>query len=109
MITFERDRRHNVTLVRFNGEFEIETIARLDHASELLVQAEGPTHFLFDFSGIERVNIPDSAIAQRGRRLPLCAGYQRVVVAPQPEIFGLYGVFAAKAGSNAPVHRPLDR
>jgi DNA-binding transcriptional MerR regulator len=102
-ITFDKDQRHNVTLVSFSGEFGIDTIARLDHAGKLLVQAEGPTHFLLDFSGIERVSMPESAIADRGRRPPLCTGYRRVIVAPQPEIFGLYRLFAAKAGLNAPV------
>lgn len=106
MISFERDRRHNVTLARFSGEFALDTIAELDHAGELLVEAEGPMHFLLDFSGIARVNMPDRAIAGRSRRLPLCPGYQRVIVAPQPEILGLYRVFAAgqlAVGSSSPV------
>src|ERR1700761_6915173 len=106
MISFERDRQHNVTLARFSGEFAPQTIVRLDRAMELLVEATGPMHFLLDFSGIERVNMPDRVIAERGRRLPLCPGYQRVIVAPQPEILGLYHVFAANqlaAGSSPPV------
>jgi hypothetical protein len=103
MVSFEKDRQHNVTLARFSGEFGPETIVQLDHASELLVEAEGPTHFVLDFSGIERVNMPDRAIAKRGQRVPLCIDYERVVVAPQPELFGLYRVFAAAAGAAAPV------
>jgi hypothetical protein len=106
MISFARDRRHNVTLARFSGEFAADTIGRLDHAIGLLVEAEGPMHFLLDFSAIERVNMPDRAIAERSRRLPLCPGYQRVIVAPQPEILGLYCVFAAgqrAVGASPPV------
>jgi hypothetical protein len=75
-------------------------------ASEILVEAEGPMHFMLDFSGVERVSMPDKAIAERGRRLQLCPGYRRVIVAPQPEILGLYHVFAAgqlAVGSSPPV------
>lgn len=106
MFTIARDRTRNITLARFEGEFAPDVIGQLDHAGELLVEAMGPTHFLFDFTGIDCVSMPDATIAERGRRAPLCAGYQRVVVAPQPEIFGLYLVFAAKqrdVGSSAPI------
>jgi hypothetical protein len=104
--SFERDRRHNVTLARFSGEFGPETIARLDHATELLVEAEGPSHFVLDFSGIERASMPDRAIAEAAGVCRSCTGYQRVIVPPQPEIFGLYRVFAAgqlATGSSPPI------
>ena len=35
-------------------------------------------------------------MAKRAERPPLCPGFQRIVVAPDPEIFGLYCLFAAK-------------
>ena len=71
MISFSRDRQHNVTLVQLSGAFSPEVIARLDHATELLVQVEGPMHFLLDFSDVERVNMPNRAIAVRSRRFAL--------------------------------------
>jgi len=55
---------------------------------------------------VRRVSMPDRAIAERAERPPLCPGFRRVIVAPHPEIFGLYCLFAAKKqriGVDAPV------
>jgi len=67
---------------------------------------EGAVHFLLDFTAVQHVAMPDQAIAERAERPALCPGFKRVVVAPHPELFGLYCVFAAKQeriGSDAPV------
>jgi hypothetical protein len=105
MFSLGFDRQNRLALARFSGEFGRDDIAALDHAIESLVAAEGRTHLLFDFSTVESVAMPDRAIAERGRRPPMCPGYQRVIVAPQLEIFELYRLFGANQsliGSDAP-------
>ena len=105
MFSLEFDRPHRLALVRFSGEFGRSDIGALDRAAERLVASEGPVHFLFDFTDVELVAMPDKAIAERGRRPHSSPGYQRVVVAPQPEIFELYRLFNANqalVGSEAP-------
>jgi len=61
----------------------------------LLVAAEGPVHFLLDFSAVETVSVTQGAIAERGKRVQLFPGHHRIIVAPQPEIFGLFCLFGA--------------
>jgi hypothetical protein len=84
-----------VALFRFSGAFSRGDIAAVDHACKALLAAEGGAHFVFDFTAVETVAMPDEAIAKRGKRPQLNVGYQRVVVAPQVEIFELYRLFAA--------------
>ena len=106
MFTIEFDRQHKVALMRFSGAFARGDIAAVDHALKVLLAAEGAAHFIFDFTAIETVTMPDKVMAERGKRAQLCPGYQRVVVAPQLEIFELYRVFSAnqvRAGLEAPI------
>ncbi|GEP57517.1 hypothetical protein [Reyranella soli] len=117
MFTIEFDRQHRVALLRFWNTFNSDDIQAIDEASAALVAAEGPAHFLFDFTSVSGIAMPDRAIRERGRRRQLCPGYQRVVVARHPEIVGLYRLFGAvqsRIGSVPPVVVPtvadaLDR
>ena len=106
MFSLAFDRNHRVMLVSFRGEFGTDDIATLDADARSFVAQNGPVHFLLDFSGVQRVSMPDLAITERAERPPLCPGFKRVVVAPHPEIFGLYCLFSAKQkriGVDAPV------
>lgn len=106
MFSLAFDRSHRVVLASFRGEFGCDDIASLDAAARAFVDKHGPVHFLLDFSGVQRVSMPDQAIRERAEQPPLCPGFKRVIVAPQPEIFGLYRLFAAKqqyTGLDAPV------
>lgn len=105
MFTTEYDRRHKVALFQFSGAFSRGDIAAVDQTCKALLAAEGGAHFVFDFTAVETVAMPDDAIAERGKRPQLNVGYQRVVVAPQMEIFELYRLFAAnqaQVGAEAP-------
>ena len=95
MFSLGFDRQRRLALARFSGEFGRDDIGALDRAIANLIAAEGPVHLLFDFTAVESVAMPDRAIAERGRRPHRCPGYQRVIVAPQPEIFELYRLFGA--------------
>jgi hypothetical protein len=106
MFTLQFDRKHRLALVRFFGSFTSSDIANFDHAADKFIAAEGPSDFVLDFTAVRSVAMPDRAMVARGRRPQSCPGYRRVVVAPQPEIFGLYQIFAAhqlRIGSEAPV------
>jgi hypothetical protein len=105
MFSLEFDRQHRLALARFSGEFDRGDIGALDRATERLVASEGPFHFLFDFTAVESVAMPDKVFAERGRRPHRSPGFQRVVVAPHPEIFELYRLFNANqvlVGSEVP-------
>jgi hypothetical protein len=95
MFNIEFDRRHKLVLVRFRGDFGRNDIENLDDAVARLVSAEGPVHFLLDFSAVETVSVTQGAIAERGKRVQLFPGYHRIIVAPQAEIFGLFCLFGA--------------
>jgi hypothetical protein len=100
------DRNDKVLLVRFREEFGVDDIATLDAAAHAFVAKDGPVHFLLDFTGVQRVSVPDGTTAERVERPPLCPGFRRLIVAPQPEIFGLYCLLSAKQqriGVDAPV------
>jgi hypothetical protein len=103
-LAFDRD--HRVMLASFRGEFGSDDIAAFDAAAQAFVAQKGAVHFLLDFTGVQRVSMPDQAIAERAQRPPLCAGFKRVVVAPHPQIFVLFCLFAAKQrriGADAPI------
>lgn len=106
MFSLAFDRSHRMVLVSFREEFASDDIVALDVAAQAFVAKEGAVHFLLDFTGVQRVSVPDQVMAERAKRPPLCAGFKRIVVAPQPELFGLYYLFAAKQqrmGADAPV------
>ena len=106
MFSLAFDRGHRIVLASFRGEFGSGDIATFDAAAEAFIAAEGPVHFLLDFSNVRQVSMPDRAIVERAGRPPLCPGFSRVVVAPHPEIFGLYCLFVAKQrllGADAPI------
>lgn len=106
MFSLAFDRSHRVVLVSFSGEFGSGDITTLDAVAHTFVAKEGAVHFVLDFTGVQRVSIPDQTIAKRAEQPPLCVGFKRIVVAPQPEIFGLYRLFAAKQqriGADAPL------
>src|SRR5205814_333988 len=52
MFDVEFDRQHKLVLVRFRGDFGRNDIENLDDAIARLVAAEGPVHFLLDFSAV---------------------------------------------------------
>ncbi len=95
MFNVEFDRQHRLVLVRFRGDFGRNDIGTLDDAIARLVGAEGPVHFLLDFSAVETISVTQAAIGERGKRAQLFPGYHRIIVAPQPEIFALYCLFGA--------------
>ena len=105
MFQLEFDRHCKLVWARFSGQLARSDIVDFDRATEVFLKTEGCANFILDFTTIESVAMPDRALAERGRRPHMCPGHQRVVVAPQPEIFGLYRVFAANQsmiGSAAP-------
>jgi hypothetical protein len=112
MFTLGFDRQRRVLLARFSGELGGHDIGAFDHAVSHCIAVEGCAHLVLDFTAVDSVALPDKAVAERGRRPHRCPGYQRIVVAPQPEIVGLYRLFGANqsmVGSSAPkIVKTLD-
>jgi hypothetical protein len=105
MFHIEFDRHYRVVWARFSGTLVREDIIAFDRAATAFVVNEGCAHFVFDFTAVNSVALPEQAIVERGKRPHLCPGCERVVVAPQSEISGLYRLFAAKQsmiGSSVP-------
>ena len=106
MFHIEFDRHHRLAWARFSREFVRDDILAFDQATKAFIATEGCAHFVFDFTAVDSVAMPDRALAERGKRPHMCPGYQRIIVAPQPEIFGLYRLFGANqsmVGSAAPI------
>ena len=106
MFHIEFDRHYKLAWARFSGELRRDDIGTFDRTVALFIATEGCAHFVLDFTAVESVAMPDEALFERGKRQHKCPGFQRVVVAPQPEIFGLYRLFSAnqsRIGSEAPL------
>lgn len=89
------DRQHNVLLARLRGVFTSQAMQRLDTACATFLNAEGPGHSIFDFTGIEAIDMSPDRVERRAERAQLCPGFERILVAPQPEIFAQVDRFRA--------------
>lgn len=87
------DRQRNVLLARLRGVFTWQAMQRLDTACATFLNAEGPAHSIFDFSGVEAIDMSPDRVEQRAERAQLCPGFERILVAPQPPIFALVDRF----------------
>jgi hypothetical protein len=87
--------RYRVLLVRFSGIHVPEDISKLDPAVTEIVAWDGPMHgLLLDYTSVEAVAVPHSFIAYRARLPQISSGYERVMVAPNPELYDLAHAYA---------------
>ena len=93
------DRQNNVLLARLFGTFTLDAMQRLDTACATFLTAEGPAHSIFDFSAAETMDMAMDRVERRAERAPLCPGFERIVVAPQPAIFAVAETFRAHQAS----------
>jgi hypothetical protein len=96
MFTLAFEHTHRVLLVRYVGIFTSEDIVRLDRAVIELVAQAGPVRGLLDFSGIEAFAVPHTLLAERGRLLAIMPSQERVIVAPNAEIYELARSYASQ-------------
>jgi hypothetical protein len=87
--------RYRVLLVRFSGIHVPEDISELEWAATEIVAWDGPMHgLLLDYTSVEAVAVPHSFIAYRARLPQISSGYERVMVAPNPELYELAHAYA---------------
>jgi hypothetical protein len=88
------DPRDRVLLTHYSGVFSSEDISALDEFVAGFVAREGYVRSIFDFTDVEAVAIPRTRLLERGRKSRMNPGRDRVIVAPQWEIYELYREYA---------------
>jgi|SRR6266404_54264 len=86
--------RDRVMLTRYSGLLTSEDLAALDEFVAGFVTREGYIRSIFDFTNVETFAIPHTRLLERGRKLRMNPGQDRVFVAPQREIHELYRDYA---------------
>jgi hypothetical protein len=95
MLTLEFEDAYRVLLVRFSGLHVPEEIAELDRAALEIVAWRGPLRgMLLDYTSVTAVAVSQSFIAQRARLPLISTEYERVFVAPSPELYVLAQAYA---------------
>ena len=88
------ERNHRVLLTRFTGIFRREVVQAQMVAARRIAAIEGPTRALYDFEGVEAVEIPYAILRDMGRLPQTLPNQLRVYVMPRPELFGMGRTFA---------------
>jgi hypothetical protein len=86
--------REKVLLARYSGVFSSEDISALDANTVAIVAREGYVRSIFDFTDVKAVAVPRTRLLERGKKLRMNPGQDRVIVAPQQEIYELYRDYA---------------
>ena len=88
--------KHRIALARFSGIVSTEDFERLDNALAALVAREGFMPGIFDFSAIEAHAVPKTFLVKYARLPQVLLGQERVIVAPQQEVYDLACAFAVQ-------------
>ncbi len=110
MFTIEFEDRSRILLARFSGIHVPEDISGLDRTIAETIAWEGPIRgVLLDYTLVEAVAVPQTFIAQRARLPLISTEYERVMVAPTPELYELartYATLQAEFGIKEPFVTP---
>jgi hypothetical protein len=87
---------HRVVLAQFAGVLSSEDIKGLDKALAAFVARHGLARGILDFSSVQANALPRSFLAWRARLPQILLGQERVIVAPQQEIYELARAYAAQ-------------
>src|SRR5215467_6897676 len=88
--------KHRLVLARFSGVVSTEDFERLDDALAALVAREGFMPGIFDFSAIDAHAVPATFLVRHARLPQVLLGQERIIVAPQQEVYDLACAFAAQ-------------
>lgn len=105
MSQFAIDRRYGVLLVTFEGSMTVASMAALDSELKGIIAREGTLPTVIDFTGMPSVDVPVSAMVDKGKSRSLMAGQPRVFVVTDPLLFGLlrlYGTYQENGGEKLP-------
>ena len=89
MFSLSFDSNHRVLLAQFAGVLSTEDIEGFDKALAAFVSRHGFARGIFDFSSVQANAVPRSFLAWRARLPQILLGQERVIVAPQQEIYEL--------------------
>jgi hypothetical protein len=96
MFSLSFDSNHRVLLPQFAGVLSTEDIEGFDKALAAFVSRHGFARGIFDFSSVQANAVPRSFLVWRARLPQILLGQERVIVAPQQEIYELARVYAAQ-------------
>ena len=105
MLAVGFDRQRNVLLLTLLDTFDNGTLAVMDSACATFFDAEGPSHAIFDFTPTQKVVMAPLSLERRAHKPAMCVGFERIIVAPQPEIRSLaekFRLHQSSAGLPAP-------
>ena len=90
------DSNHHVLLAQFAGVLSTEDIEGFDKALAAFVSRHGFARGIFDFSSVQANAVPRSFLVWRARLPQILLGQERVIVAPQQEIYEPACAYAAQ-------------
>jgi len=105
MLAVGFDRQRNVLLLTLVDTFDNGTLAVMDSACATFFDAEGPSHAIFDFTSTQKVVMAPLSLERRAAKPAMCVGFERIIVAPQPELHALaekFRLHQSSAGLPAP-------
>ena len=112
MFALSFDSNHRVLLAQFAGVLSTEDIEGFDKSLAAFVSRHGFVRGIFDFSSVQANAVPQSFLVRRARLPQILLGQERIIVAPQQEIYGLACAYAAQqrdfGNVEAQVVRTLD-
>ena len=94
MFTLFFEPRHRVMLTRYSVVLSSEDLETVDAFVAGFVAREGYVRSIYDLTDVKAFAIPRSKLLERGRKLRMNPGQDRVFVVPQPEIHELYREYA---------------
>lgn len=112
MVDVGFDRARSTLHLCVVGPLNAATLAQLDDICTALLEAEGPCHAIFDFTAVDHIDLDLELLRRRAAEPPLAPGFERILVAPRPELMRLALAFRhhqQQAGLIAPlVARSLE-
>jgi hypothetical protein len=96
MLRLSFDTNHRVLLVQFEGVLASEDFEGLDNALLAFVSRYGLARGILDFSSVQANAVPQSFFVWRARLPQILLGQERIIVAPQQEIYELACIYASQ-------------
>jgi hypothetical protein len=96
MFALSFDSNHRVLLAQFAGVLSTEDIEGFDKALAAFVSRHGFVRGIFDFSSVQANAVPQSFLVRRARLPQILLGQERIIVAPQQEMYELACAYAAQ-------------
>ena len=96
MFSLSFDSNHRVLLAQFAGVLSTEDIEGFDKALAAFLSRHGFARGIFDFTSVQANAVRQSFLVWRARLPQILLGQERVIVAPQQEIYELACAYAAQ-------------